>query len=162
MVVAQRTFELDLEKLERLQTPITEPTDQEKLISRTVCFFCGAPPVAQGVKLSVCARCNSVVYCSKECQSKDWKMAHKRECKATEVFQDPKTGQVILSPDSLGVTRVHTETMCKPGCYKLEITGAPHKLGLQRVEGVTKGDTAPLIPMSWIVDRRDDEDCPKG
>ncbi|KDQ63533.1 hypothetical protein JAAARDRAFT_75870 [Jaapia argillacea MUCL 33604] len=33
-------------------------------------------------KLSQCAGCKSAFYCSKACQVKDWKLRHKRYCKA--------------------------------------------------------------------------------
>ena len=36
----------------------------------------------EGIKLTQCARCYSVCYCSKECQAKDWKEGkHKEDCK---------------------------------------------------------------------------------
>ena len=41
------------------------------------CRACGAAPPT--VRLQRCARCTCVLYCSKECQAKDWS-AHKPYC----------------------------------------------------------------------------------
>jgi MYND finger len=43
------------------------------------CSHCKATGGVAGRKLLTCARCSRVVYCSKECQKKDWKV-HKRDC----------------------------------------------------------------------------------
>ncbi len=40
------------------------------------CHFCKK---GKGITIQKCARCKSVGYCSKECQTKDWKN-HKKEC----------------------------------------------------------------------------------
>ena len=42
-----------------------------------LCAACGAKPE----KRLMCAGCNKVCYCSKECQKKDWKAGHKALCK---------------------------------------------------------------------------------
>ena len=33
-------------------------------------------------KLSLCAKCKSALYCSRDCQLKDWKSGHKAACKS--------------------------------------------------------------------------------
>ncbi|KAF8554137.1 hypothetical protein OG21DRAFT_1509285 [Imleria badia] len=55
--------------LEKVGMPSDAPTDQVR------CRACGK----QGGSLSVCAKCKTVRYCSKECQVKDWK-DHKKNC----------------------------------------------------------------------------------
>ncbi|KAF8551991.1 hypothetical protein OG21DRAFT_1604998 [Imleria badia] len=55
--------------LEKVGMPSDAPTDQVR------CRSCGK----QGGSLSVCAKCKTVRYCSKECQVKDWK-DHKKNC----------------------------------------------------------------------------------
>ncbi len=37
--------------------------------------------------LKKCAACKMALYCSKDCQKKDWKEGHKRSCKAVPIFQ---------------------------------------------------------------------------
>ena len=48
------------------------------------CGSCGKL-ASRKVKMTQCARCFSMWYCSKECQSKDWKEGgHKVDCKKVE------------------------------------------------------------------------------
>lgn len=47
---------------------------------RDICHGCRKSQGGSVQKLSACARCKAVSYCSKECQKKDWP-AHKRVCK---------------------------------------------------------------------------------
>jgi hypothetical protein len=63
------------------------------------CWCCGgrdnpsdtSAPTGEGVtgysELKRCAACRVARYCSKDCQTKDWKERHKRACKAVPVFQ---------------------------------------------------------------------------
>ena len=44
------------------------------------CPLCFAPAYAK------CGGCNSVFYCSKECQTKSWKLCHKKACKRNPYF----------------------------------------------------------------------------
>ena len=44
------------------------------------CGFCGKIPE----KPMKCGKCLQVTYCDKECQTRDWKFIHKKECKAKE------------------------------------------------------------------------------
>jgi hypothetical protein len=44
-----------------------------------ICDACGIS-ASETVKLMRCARCNEVWYCSKECQTVDWKATHKKNC----------------------------------------------------------------------------------
>ena len=55
--------------LERVGMTSDTPTDQGR------CKACGK----QGGSLSLCGKCKTVRYCSKECQVKDWKV-HKKNC----------------------------------------------------------------------------------
>lgn len=45
-----------------------------------VCYFCGVPEGTEGITLSRCARCGAAFYCSRECQTADWKAGHKADC----------------------------------------------------------------------------------
>ncbi|RYP51041.1 hypothetical protein DL768_003541 [Monosporascus sp. mg162] len=47
---------------------------------RDKCRNCNATESKKGGRLLKCTRCRSVVYCSQECQRKDWKK-HRMECK---------------------------------------------------------------------------------
>ncbi|KAK1753113.1 MYND finger [Echria macrotheca] len=49
------------------------------------CRACGQPHGENGGALKKCKRCLAVMYCSAECQKKDWKM-HKMECKEADVY----------------------------------------------------------------------------
>jgi len=66
------------------KTPTTMAQDKNKqsLDSKIMlCGNCSAPEGSEGVsKLSACARCATVVYCSKECQKAHWIADHKRRC----------------------------------------------------------------------------------
>ncbi|ETW07927.1 hypothetical protein H310_02330 [Aphanomyces invadans] len=50
------------------------------------CYACGADAK------TACARCLCVRYCSKECQTEDWKAGHKRACK-------PKSAPVVKATE---------------------------------------------------------------
>jgi hypothetical protein len=45
----------------------------------SACASCGARAGQPGVKLMACSRCRGVVYCSAECQRRDWR-EHKPRC----------------------------------------------------------------------------------
>lgn len=49
------------------------------------CVACGATKSKKGGELDVCGRCHHAKYCSVECQQKDWKLWHKKICKALKV-----------------------------------------------------------------------------
>ncbi|RPA80717.1 hypothetical protein BJ508DRAFT_307159 [Ascobolus immersus RN42] len=53
-------------------------------------------------KLSQCARCKTVSYCSKECQKYDWK-AHKSVCKAPGSKAEPRDTSTTVRPPILSV-----------------------------------------------------------
>ena len=50
---------------------------------RCASLSCETPYVAR--KLKICAGCNVVRYCSRECQITDWKLRHKANCKVLGV-----------------------------------------------------------------------------
>lgn len=45
------------------------------------CFGCGKDAMECGQALQRCSRCGHTLYCSKQCQAKDWKQDHMRLCK---------------------------------------------------------------------------------
>lgn len=46
-------------------------------IKNAICFSC----FQQTPKLDRCSACRRVAYCSKKCQTNDWKDGHKKTCK---------------------------------------------------------------------------------
>ena len=46
---------------------------------REFCFYCKKSR-KEVIKLKCCARCKFYYYCSKECQTKDWKDGHQKRC----------------------------------------------------------------------------------
>lgn len=53
-------------------------------VGGNACDYCGKPDA----KLSVCARCKMVFYCSKECQKKEWKLGHKKFCRKPSEYEE--------------------------------------------------------------------------
>ncbi|KAL2145727.1 hypothetical protein VTI28DRAFT_6422 [Corynascus sepedonium] len=51
------------------------------------CRNCQKPETEEGVSLKKCMRCLEVLYCSPECQKKDWKK-HRMECEESEVYRE--------------------------------------------------------------------------
>ena len=69
---------------------------EKKAISKEVCGKCLEPEGSAKVsKLSACARCGLVLYCSRDCQKAHWKSDHKQRCNA-------KADRVPLQQDPLG------------------------------------------------------------
>ncbi|KAJ7193918.1 hypothetical protein GGX14DRAFT_405079 [Mycena pura] len=52
-----------------------------------LCQQCAKPP-PDGTDLKKCSQCQSVFYCSKECQREDWK-CHKKACKPSDSITTP-------------------------------------------------------------------------
>jgi len=46
----------------------------------TCCYSCSKSEIELGEKLKRCSRCGGAFYCSRDCQSKDWKL-HKKVCR---------------------------------------------------------------------------------
>ncbi|CAK4659075.1 hypothetical protein LEN26_012908 [Aphanomyces euteiches] len=51
----------------------------DHILGKAGCYTCGS------AAKTACARCLCVRYCSKECQTEDWKAGHKRACKPKKV-----------------------------------------------------------------------------
>jgi MYND finger/Sel1 repeat len=47
------------------------------------CACCGKPR-GNGCAIQLCAKCKGIGYCGRECQTRHWKMGHKRDCKVVE------------------------------------------------------------------------------
>ena len=62
-------------------------------------------------KLSVCSRCGVIVYCSKECQRRDWPR-HKQDCKEN-VFK-------LIQTQSRGISVVATQDL-NPGSKVFQV-----------------------------------------
>ena len=61
---------------------VGEPVPPRMLsVARSLCFLCGASPLAAGGRrLSACAGCEAVAYCGERCAAADWCGEHHREC----------------------------------------------------------------------------------
>jgi hypothetical protein len=57
----------------------TKSNQQEPAFN--ACAFCDESPAGAAVKLSRCAGCKCVVYCSKGCQTAHW-LVHQQHCKS--------------------------------------------------------------------------------
>eukprot|EP00797_Seminavis_robusta_P001958 Sro111_g055270.1 Inherit from bactNOG: tetratricopeptide (577) ;mRNA; f:53324-55277 len=65
------------------------------------CWFCSAPETPDK-KHKRCSVCSMAMYCSRECQTKDWKRKHRKECKRIKESKiwgelDTQTLSVITS-----------------------------------------------------------------
>lgn len=74
-----------------------------------LCGSCGTMLMSKlrNVKLMSCGVCKVTHYCNRECQKKDWKLAHKMICGTTSVMKNLETSQIcvrILSIMSLSTT----------------------------------------------------------
>jgi hypothetical protein len=133
-----------------VRTLIPKPTPEQMCISRVVCFFCGASPLGEGIKLSLCGGCQCVAYCSRGCQAADWAGEHRLECKRREPGVS-ESGIVVLPASKLDVNRAATEAQ-KPRSMKLLVQGSPRDLVITRTLGMTKTGTSVLFPMAWVVE----------
>ena len=53
--------------------------EEECSLEMRHCFCCGQM-ASEDVNLLKCGACKAVVYCTLECQKKDWKAGHKQKC----------------------------------------------------------------------------------
>jgi hypothetical protein len=75
---------------------MSEPTTAARVPAQTSaadgddapgCRHCRKTPAALGRALKRCAKCQSVTYCSRDCQQADWS-SHKKACRAAVVQRD--------------------------------------------------------------------------
>uniref|UniRef100_A0A7S0S731 MYND-type domain-containing protein n=1 Tax=Mantoniella antarctica TaxID=81844 RepID=A0A7S0S731_9CHLO len=64
-------------------------------VTGAACHACGE--LSAGKKFNRCARCKMVSYCSKDCQVRSWKSAHKAECRSNHDFRN---GDLVLIHDT--------------------------------------------------------------
>lgn len=69
-----------------MSTVVAKPTAKQKLVSRHVCFFCGASPLSSMVSLWLCPGCECVACCSEEHRKADNMVAHNLECGCNKGF----------------------------------------------------------------------------
>jgi len=74
--VALQTGESLLPVTRLVKKAITKRGRAELKAKASMCRTCGTTSMA----LSDCAGCKAVAYCSRVCQTKDWKQRHKKEC----------------------------------------------------------------------------------
>jgi MYND finger len=64
------------------------------------CGYCrriGARSDGAGPTLKSCARCRAVEYCSRECQTSDWKERHRKLCGSYQQLSVDETGNLVLN-----------------------------------------------------------------
>jgi len=77
-----------------ISTAMNEKKDKKDPTAK-ICDNCSALGVsADAPKLSECARCGLVVYCSRACQRAHWKSNHKQYC--VVIVSNPKIGRSRL------------------------------------------------------------------
>ncbi|KAL2163281.1 hypothetical protein VTH06DRAFT_5337 [Thermothelomyces fergusii] len=67
-----------------LAREVAEEMTGRKLAAKR-CRNCGKTEAEEGVKLKKCLRCLEVLYCSAQCQKRDW-AKHRMECEESEVY----------------------------------------------------------------------------
>jgi len=92
------------------------PANLNHNVEMKTCDYCNVPE-SSDFKLKECGRCHMVMYCSRDCQTKHWKEAHKAVCSNLSKEKDEEakriieemhykpgdhTGTVIASLDTLG------------------------------------------------------------
>jgi MYND finger len=81
-----------------------ERTSNRVFVDHRLCDFCGK----EGKKK--CSQCNCSIYCSRECQKKDWNVAHRPVCKLLKECSqvpiiDQYLGSMRASPTQIGIAR---------------------------------------------------------
>ena len=86
---------------------------QAGMMDSASCFWCEKNKLATE-KLFVCNECMAVSYCSRECQTMDWKSFHKKECaKLSGKGKEEKTTR-----DELGLMDSRSSSLRKQGVAK--------------------------------------------
>jgi len=68
------------------------------LLARVCCVHCQALSGCGGMMLALCARCERVFYCSRECQVEHWRLGgHKQECTPVSLQPLDEQRQQLLS-----------------------------------------------------------------
>lgn len=80
---------------------------QRPVISRQHCFYCNK----KECKLLRCARCKRVLYCSKECQSKDWNENHKNSCRKNIITHNETDNDTIENNNDIPENNNNNWTM---------------------------------------------------
>ena len=152
-VVAWRnTLSLDPIKLDKaMRTVVVKPTAKQKLVSRHVCFFCGASPLAASVCLSLCPGCECVAYCCEEHRKIDHVVAHQLECGCKKPFVS-SVGVPVTPCHELSISRLVTETQ-KEISAKMPIEApAASRITIVRHCCQAKGMPGPCpLPMGWEI-----------
>ena len=95
----------------------TEKMDKKNCVPNgKVCSNCLAPEgSASAPKLSACARCSLVLYCSRECQRAHWKANHKQYCvaKANRAPQRQNSSGSHESADSKAASMKEKCAICQ-------------------------------------------------
>jgi hypothetical protein len=77
-------FESDQSNPREWRAQVFDSFDRSKdvLVEKKECCTVCKKTAQDETKLSLCAKCKSALYCSRDCQLKDWKSGHKASCKA--------------------------------------------------------------------------------
>lgn len=142
-VVTTSSGELDEAKLElAIRAVVPRPTPAQRCVSRLVCFFCGAHPLAKGVQLHLCGGCEAVAYCGKSCAVPDWS-EHHRECARVRPRTN-RTGMTALPALSLSVTRGDTESR-KAMSARAPVTLPPSPAGMWAPAAIERLALVPTV-----------------
>jgi hypothetical protein len=74
------------------------------MLDLNCCYWC--EKTSLGCSLSLCSRCRKVSYCSRECQTNDWKAFHKQECRHLRAG---------ASRQEVGMGLTRLDTLKRPG-----------------------------------------------
>lgn len=92
---------------------------------------CDLTPAAMGVKFKTCSRCQTTTYCSKECQTLDWK-THKGVCRSLKVLFSISSN--YHSTCAFAALTLPTQGMMKTFTRQIQLAG----LGEEDVTRATK------------------------
>lgn len=94
-------------------SPPVDPAD------KLYCGNCHRPP-RPNENLLVCTRCKSVAYCDRNCQRRDWKKGHKKECGDVGEFDISRRWHHVAVTSGLTTDRDELEEIMKI-CHLFEL-----------------------------------------
>ena len=156
VVVVRAGLSLDVAVLEQARRMVPlRPSRERSCVSRLLCVWCGASPIARGVRLAPCPGCRCVAYCSAACAAADATAAHDRECRAPpdQALAGGASDVAELAPRyCVAITRAAAEAE-KPRALVVELPGGGPLAVSLNVLRSGDGGVIP-VPMAWTVRSR--------